>query len=150
MELLPVDLADADAYMALGARGPLWLAVGDEAARQVALTEAFRWLQTLPIRDRPTDACARPFDECWVTANAEVALALHRDSAAVVPAGSQAGPVAKSQALGALQQSFFSMAEWKTRYDQNDHPLLRAFPWIYSILGCWLPSKSKVLHRVRS
>jgi len=150
MELLPVDLADADAYMNLGARRSLWLAIGDDAAREVALTEAYRWLQTLPIRDRPVEACRRPFSECWITANAEVALALHRAPTAMVPAGSQAGPTVKSQGLEGLQQSFFSASEWKTRYDHNDHPLLRAFPWINSILGCWLPSKSKILHRVRS
>jgi hypothetical protein len=150
MDLLPVDLADADAYMALGARGPLWQAIGDDTAREVALTEAYRWLSTLRLRDRPVDCCPRPFDECWVTANAEVALALHRTPDAMLPAGNQAGPTARSQALGGLSQSFFSMGEWKTRYDHNDHPLLRAFPWIDSILGCWLPSKSKILHRVRS
>jgi hypothetical protein len=150
MELLPVDLADADAYMALGARNPAWLGIGDDTARERALTEAYRWLTTLKLRDRPEEACYKPFSEAWVTANAEVALALHQNPQAVIPAGTQGGPTVKRQALGGLSQEFFGSAEWRTKFDYRDHPLLRAFPWIDSILGCWLPSRSKVLSRVRS
>lgn len=150
LELLPVDLADADAYMAAGARATPWLAVGDDDARTLALSEAHRWLSTLRLRHRDPECCPAPFADRWVAANAEVALALHRNPDAVLPVGTQSGPTVQSQALGDLSQSFFSMDQWKTKYGYRDHPLLRAFPWLGPILACWLPSRARIVDRVRS
>lgn len=147
MELLPVPVADADAYMALGARGVVWAAL-EEPTREIQLQEAYRWLSTLHLNTEAV--CTRPLEECWVAANAEVALALYQNPNAVMPAKPQGGPVVKSQALGDLSQSFFSQQEWATKFNYRDHPLLRAFPWIDAILGCWLPSRTRIVNRVRS
>ncbi len=146
MVLETVTVAQADTYFTSTPRAAAWGAVTE---KEVQLTEAERWVRTLTI-DEEAD-CGSGLEYAWISAVSEVALALHESPNAIITGTVQGGPVVQTNTLGDLSQTFFAQDQWKGRYGRKSNPLLIAFPWVGTILGCWLNEGSGlVLDRVRS
>ena len=146
-----VSVAGADAYFVTTPREAEWVAVGD---KQVWLNESLKYLGQLCI-DQSADCCGMTFAEAWTATLSEVALALSKDSAAVIGGGavtSTTGAI-KSQKLGDLQQDFYdtkSGQETTTKYGKNAPMILQKFPCISDLFGCYMTQgycSSRVISR---
>lgn len=152
-----VSGAMADAYMATTIRDAAWLAIpaGD---RDVLLLEAQRWLKGL-CPDPAATGCCGDFATQWTEAASELALALKLSPTAIITGGASAGGATgeiKRQKLGDLEQEFFQARTGTTttsRYGPKAPAVLRAFPWLGDILGCWIKGgggSGSVIARYRS
>lgn len=140
-----VGEAEATAYFAYSHNNAAWQALtGDE--RTAALTMACRWLGTL-CWDASLDCCDKDFINAWIMASSELALALHQNPTAIIggaAAQAQQGTYVSMQKLGDLEQRFAAYpagADVKTetgRVSEKAPIVLRKFPWLVDILGCWL------------
>ena len=144
-----VSVANADAYFLTTPRNADWLALTDH---QVWLNESQKYLGQLCI-DQDADCCGMTFAEAWTATLSEVALALSKDSTAVIGGGavtSTQGAI-KSQKLGDLQQDFYDTTFQTTaKYGKNAPIILRKFPWIGDLLGCYMTQgygSSRVISR---
>ena len=132
----------------------------------------------IPSADDPTKPQSLQWPRSGITCNgytaacdlipyklewAEVLLAvqLHANPDAIIPPGgggsTQAGVFVSMQKLGDLEQQFteYSNPQSNSCDSCGDPPLLQAFPWLRSILGCWyegdgLVNGSGLMLRVRS
>ena len=147
-----VTVSDADAYFLSTPRNADWLAIGPN--HQVWLDEAQRYLKQICV-DEKADCCGMTFVAAWVATVSEVALALSKDPSAVIGGGavtSTQGAI-KSQKLGDLQQDFYdvkSAQEAATKYGKNAPIILRKFPWIGDLFGCYMTGSygsSRVISR---
>lgn len=169
-----VDVADANTYFANTFNAAVWAAipVGDQT---IALAEATKWLETLCWKGEKCDAaqpmawprkidatgCCSAVDcttlpPAMVQATSELALALYQNptaliSGAVAVAG--LGPI-KRQKLDVLEVEYFDpRGAGQTTVDTPKGPaVLRAFPWLKDLLGCWLlnTGSNSLMLRVRS
>tara|TARA_X000001382_G_scaffold21615_1_gene13152 strand:- start:102 stop:674 length:573 start_codon:yes stop_codon:yes gene_type:complete len=86
----------------------------------------------------------------------QLALALHKDSTALIGDGANNDTKGglKAQQLGELKQEFYDVKEGASiKVDASGPIVLQKFPWIVDVLNCWLVGSygaSKVLLRVRS
>lgn len=145
-----VTTVEADAYFATTLRAPAWAAVAPN--QPLALQEATRWLMTL-CPDPDADCCCGTFTEAWTAAVSELALAIHTSPTAIISGKPTGMLVVRSQTLGDLSREFFAPGEAPaSRYSIRASPVLRAFPWLGDIVGCWLTKGggSAILDRVRS
>ena len=147
-----VTVPDADAYFLTTPRNADWLAIAPN--HQIWLNESQKYLRQLCI-DQSADCCGMTFAEAWTATLSEVALALSKDSTAVIGGGavtSTTGAI-KSQKLGDLQQDFYdtkSGQEATTKYGKNAPIILRKFPWIGDLFGCYMTQgygSSRILSR---
>tara|TARA_R100000664_G_scaffold8014_1_gene13364 strand:+ start:296 stop:868 length:573 start_codon:yes stop_codon:yes gene_type:complete len=89
-------------------------------------------------------------------ATAYLALALHKDSDAIIGGGAnnETKGSLKVQQLGELKQEFYDVKEGASiKVDASAPIVLQKFPWLVDVLNCWLVGSfgaSKVLLRVRS
>ena len=146
-----VTVPDATAYFATTPRSAEWAAV---TTQQIWLDESQRYLGQLCI-DQSADCCGMTFAEAWIATASEAALALSKAPSAVIGGGavtSTQGAI-KSQKLGDLQQDFYdtkSGQETTAKYGKNAPIILRKFPWIGDLLGCYMTQgygSSRVISR---
>ena len=146
-----VSVANADAYFVTTPREAEWIAVGD---KQVWLNESLKYLSQVCV-NQDADCCGMTFAEAWTATVSEVALALSKDPSAVIGGGavtSTQGAI-KSQKLGDLQQDFYDIKtgqEVTTKYGKNAPIILRKFPWIGDLFGCYMTGSygsSRVISR---
>ena len=151
-----VSIADADAYFATTPRDAEWIAVAD---KQIWLNEAYRWLGQLCFDTTKGTCCGMTFDQAWVAANSELALALSKSPNAIIGGPSTGGVTGaiKRNKLGDLEQEFFDVKDGSvsaSRFGPNDPIVLQRFPWIADLLGCFMnlqkSSGTRVIARVRS
>ena len=151
-----VSIADADAYFATTPRDAEWTAVAD---KQIWLNEAYRWLGQLCFDTTKGTCCGMTFDQAWVAANSELALALSKSPNAIIGGPSTGGVTGaiKRNKLGDLEQEFFDVKDGSvsaSRFGPNDPIVLQRFPWIADLLGCFMnlqkSSGTRVIARVRS
>jgi hypothetical protein len=146
-----VTIPDATAYFATTPRSAEWAAV---TTQQIWLDESQRYLKQLCV-DQDADCCGMTFAEAWTATASEAALALSKAPSAVIGGGavtSTQGAI-KSQKLGDLQQDFYdtkSGQETTAKYGKNAPIILRKFPWIGDLLGCYMTQgygSSRILSR---
>ena len=151
MTLPVVTVPDATTYFLTTPRNAEWVALTDQ---QIWLDESQRYLKQLCV-DETADCCGMTFAEAWTATLSEVALALSKDSTAVIGGGavtSTQGAI-KSQKLGDLQQDFYdtkSGQETTAKYGKNAPMILQKFPWIGDLLGCYMTGSygsSRILSR---
>ena len=169
-----ITLAEADAYFLMGLAADSWAQV---ASKEGALRSAAVWLNSVPWAG---DCCSagrflswpRQNIECNCstatcemlppqikTAQAELALQLGTNPGALIGMGgsnqSSKGAV-QSQTLGGLSQSFYAPTETATVVSGNAPLVIKVFPWLVDLLGCWADQSkltkgnSRILARVRS
>ena len=149
-----VTVADVDAYFAVTPRDAEWQAV---TTKDAFVREAFIWLGQLCM-DPTRDCCGLDFNDAWLMAVSELALALSKAPTAILGGGvAQPNGGIQSQTLGDLSISYFqasSSSPDTIRYGVNDPLVLQKFPWIGDILSCYLNNAStsgtRVIARVRS
>ena len=146
-----VTVPDATAYFATTPRSAEWTAV---TTQQTWLDESQRYLKQICV-DEKADCCGMTFAQAWVATVSEVALALSKAPSAVIGGGavtSTQGAI-KSQKLGDLQQDFYDVKsgqEVTTKYGKNAPIILRKFPWIGDLFGCYMTGSygsSRVISR---
>ena len=144
-----------DVYFLTTPRAADWVAVPDQTPW---LNEAYKWLAQLCV-DQTKQCCGMSFDDAWVAANGELALALSQNPNAIIGGVSTTGAqgAIKEQKLGDLSQSFYDTKDGQltaSRFGPNDPKVLAAFPWIADLLGCFMnlqkTSGTRVIARVRS
>lgn len=156
MTLPTITRAMADTYFATTPRLAQWNAIVDPE-KDISLSEAQIWLKTL-CWDEKADCCGNNFDQQFTRAVSELALALHGNPTALIPttavaATGSVGPV-KRQKLDALEIEYFdprSGGAVTTGGSTRGPLLLRTFPWLKEMIGCFLSNPySSLLYRVRS
>lgn len=152
MTLTTVTVTDADTYFATTPRDATWQAVTD---KQIWLNEAQQWLGQLCF-DPSATCCGNDFAASWTRAVSELALAMQQNPTALITGAASGGlgPV-KRQKLDALEVEYFDPRSATTEAGgvSPKAPLvLRTFPWLKDILGCWLTStgSTSLMLRVRS
>lgn len=144
-----------DVYFLTTPREAEWIAVPNQ---QPWLNEAYKWLAQLCV-DQTKQCCGMSFDEAWIAANGELALALSQNPNAIIGGATTTGAqgAIKEQKLGDLSQSFYDTKDGQataTRFGPNDPKVLQAFPWIADLLDCYLTlsrlTGTRVIARVRS
>jgi len=162
-----ISPADADAFFATSFASAQWAAL-TAAEKQTAITEASRALEQVtwwgercsttqawqwPRKLAASGGCGAavctvlPND--LVHATALLALSLHQDKGALVPAAGSTtatasagtGPI-KRQKLGDLEQEFFAPGTGSSSSSSTSHghqpALLVKFPWLIDSLRCWM------------
>ena len=151
MTLPTVTVPDATTYFLTTPRNAEWVALTDQ---QIWLNESQRYLGQLCF-DQTADCCGKTFADAWTATVSEVALALSKDSTAVIGGGavtSTTGAI-KEQKLGDLMQSYYdtkSGQETTAKYGKNAPIILRKFPWIGDLFGCYMTQgygSSRVISR---
>jgi hypothetical protein len=149
-------------------------AAATEDAREFALINATRWMETLDYGGsrckssqrlkwpRQGASCDGVTSDCsgipYAIQETEVALAYQWiANPGEFPdqgGGGQQGTYIKRQKLGELEQEFAEYSSADSSCDNcSDPPIISAFPWLRAMLGCWLDmtfGSSKVLYRLRS
>jgi hypothetical protein len=150
----PPTVVAADAYFLTSFNGAAWAAL-TVGQKDLALKEAYRWLDTLCWKKE--DCCGRDFEQAFLAAAAELALALHTNPTAIIgaPSSGTTGEV-KRVKLGDLEQEFFQAREGATstgRVGSKAPLVLQRFPFLYDMLSCWIHGSwgsSGVIARYRS
>jgi hypothetical protein len=148
MTLPVIDVTDALTYFTGTVREAAWTAVVDPDAQ---LNEAQRWLASL-CWDETKDCCGRDFQDAYLSAVCELALALSANPTAIIGGGSSGGAIKKAQ-LGGLSVEYFEGGAGAQTVNAKAPAVIRAFPWLMDILGCWLKTPtgdSRIIARVRS
>jgi hypothetical protein len=159
MTLPTITRAMADTYFATTPRLSQWNAL-TIAEMDTFLTEAQTWLKTL-CWDEKADCCGNNFDQQFTRAVSELALALHGNPTALIggAAATNSGPIGpvKRQKLDALEIEYFepgggSSAASGSRFGPKAPLVLRTFPWLWDICGCWIKNSgsNQLAYRVRS
>ena len=153
-------------------------AAKDEEARNLSLIQATRWLETIDYDGtrckssqrlkwpREGATCDGVTSDCsgipYQIQEAEVMLAIQYDKDPTSFPGmgggssSQSGTYVSMQKLGDLEQQFSAFPSGNTGSDCtdcNDPIIITKFPWLASLLRCWMSSASRgtrVIARVRS
>ena len=157
MTLPVITTVEADAYFATTPRAAAWAAVTGDP--DILLTEAQTWLAAL-CWDETTDCCGNDFEAAYTRAVSELALALSTNPTALIgtsaASGGATGPV-KRQKLDALEIEYFepggsSSAASGSRFGPKAPLVLRSFPWLWDICGCWIKNSgsNQLAYRVRS
>ena len=158
MTLPTITDAMAAAYFATTPRNAQWLAIS-APEQTTSLTEAQTWLAQL-CWDTAATCCGNTFDASYTRAVSELALALHSNPTTLIgtSAASSAatGPI-KRQKLDALEIEYFepggsSSAASGSRFGPKAPLVLRTFPWLWDICGCWIKNagSNQLVYRVRS
>ena len=174
-----VDMATAVAMAENIPGGGDW-AAKDEEARSLSLIQATRWLETISYDGNRCQAtqrlkwprlgatCDGVTSDCagipYQIQEAEVMLAIQYDKdpnsfPGMGSGGStQAGTYVSQQVLGDLSISYSAYPSGQTDTnsctDCNDPIIIQKFPWLASLLRCWMSDASgsgtRVIARVRS
>ena len=136
-----------------------WLETIDFAGDRCKASQRLKWPRIGAVCDGVTSDCAGiPFN----IQEAEVILAWkYTQSPTLFPGGddsnnTQDGVYVSKQQLGDLVQEFsaFPSGAGESSCDDCNQPaIIRSFPWLLDLLGCWANlsrSSSKVILRVRS
>ena len=150
-----VTVTQADDYFLKTPRNADWVAT---VSHQIWLNEAQRWLGQLCFETTKGTCCGMTFDEAWIAANSELALALSKNPTAIIAGGVQQNTGGtKRQKLGDLEVEYFQASNSTPdtiKYGVNDPLVLQRFPWLGEFLSCYLvnskTSGTRVIARVRS
>ena len=157
MTLPTITRAMADTYFATTTRNPQWIALST-SDRDMYLGEGQIWLKAL-CWDEKADCCGNDFNAQFTRAASELALALSTNPTALIggAATTNSGPIGpvKRQKLGDLEVEYFDPrsggAVTTTGGNTRGPLLLRTFPWLKEMIGCFLSNPySSLLYRVRS
>ena len=125
------------------------------AANDSTVEQALQWpRKNASCKGVKTTATAMPLP--IRQACTQLALALHKDSDAIIGGGAnnETKGSLKVQQLGELKQEFYDVKEGASiKVDASAPIVLQKFPWLVDVLNCWLIGSfgaSKVLLRVRS
>jgi hypothetical protein len=155
MALPTITEAMADAYFATTPRNAAWTAATNQP---VLLSEAQTWLNAL-CWDPKTDCCGNEFDAAYTRAVSELALALHQSPTALIggAASTAVTGAVKRQKLGDMEVEYHPVSSGSSTATAapgtTKGPLvLRTFPWLRDIIGCWVlnSGSNQLVYRVRS
>jgi hypothetical protein len=169
-----IDVTDADVYFSNSFNATVWAAI-PPAAQAVALAEATRWLDTLCWKGEkcdPAQAMAWPRKipasgcctaaTCAITppaviqATSELALALYQNQTAIVGGAASTSSIGaiKRQKLGDLEVEYHPLSSGSattTSLPPSAPLVLRTFPWLKDLLGCYANfGANSLMLRVRS
>ena len=155
MTLPTITRAMADTYFATTTRNPQWIALST-SDRDMYLGEGQIWLKAL-CWDEKADCCGNNFDQQFTRAVSELALALHGNPTALIGTGvANTGTLGaiKRQKLGDLEVEYHAPTSATATASSGGGRgplLLRTFPWLKEMIGCFLSNPySSLLYRVRS
>ena len=151
MTLPMVTVPDATTYFLTTPRNAEWVALTDQ---QIWLNESQRYLGQLCF-DQDADCCGKTFADAWKGAASELALALSKNTTAVIGSGASTGTTGaiKEQKLGDLMQSYYDVKDQPTsatKVSSSAPLILQAFPLLTDWLCCWLQTptgSSRILSR---
>jgi hypothetical protein len=133
LALPAVVVADVDDYFAAGLKAAAWdlLSPSEKAA---SVNDSILWLGTLHW-DLEADCQDRVLDDAYLAAVSELALALFRDSGALIGPLSNDGRMIMEErveglALHYAPQPFFQPGA-------RGNLLQQRFPWLRQLIGCW-------------
>jgi hypothetical protein len=171
-----LDPVDASAYFANTFNAAAWNAI-PAPEQTIALAEATKWLDTLcwygdkcdpaqamswPRKIDATNCCdaatCTTLPPAMIQAVAELALALHRNPTALISGSvaTAATGAVKRQKLGDLEVEYFDPrsagASTAAPGTTKGPLLLRTFPWLRDLIGCWVAHSgaNQLAYRVRS
>lgn len=138
MTLPIVTSAEVFNYFVDTSRAAAWNAVTDP---DVFVAEANTWLGQLCF-DTTKDCCGNDFTASYTRAISELALALSQNPTALIGGAVTASTGAiKRQKLDVLEVEYFdaasSSAGASTATAGKGPTVLRVFPWLRDIIGCW-------------
>jgi hypothetical protein len=154
MALPTVTVTDADVYFSSTPRDGAWQATTD---KDIWVDEATTWLAALCWDDKAT-CCGNDFNDAYIRAVSELALALSLNPTALIGGGvastGTTGAV-KRQKLGDLEVEYFPVGSGgssSTPGTTKGPLVLRTFPWLRDIIGCWVLNSgaNQLAYRVRS
>lgn len=167
----PLTLAEVDAYFVASQNAAAWAALTDPE-KNLAIGLATAWMETLNWNGEKADplqtgklprvgvtcngieATADALPSTVGMAFCELALALHRNSAAMVPleAAEDASGLTKQERVeGAITVEYFApAARLSSGARETDPAIIRKFPWLRDLLACWVDfGDSRMIRRYR-
>lgn len=148
-----VTVAEVDVYMASTLKAAAWAAL-TVPQREQALKSAQDALRTLRWCTDSVTCCGNDLAPAYLAAAAELALVLFSNNTAVFGAANQLPtPVVKREKMGPFEQEYFSPAEIRGpqvlpsdgRVGRNSPTVLRLYPWLLDLIGCWVDRKGQSL-----
>ena len=138
MALPTVTVTDADVYFSSTPRDGAWQATTD---KDIWVDEATTWLAALCWDDKAT-CCGNDFNDAYIRAVSELALALSQNPTALIGGAATASTGAiKRQKLDVLEVEYFDTASSSAGaskvFPATGPTVLRVFPWLRDIIGCW-------------
>jgi hypothetical protein len=170
-----LSLEDADAWFAVSLFAERWIVLS-EATRTGALRQSATWLDTLtfhgeratPSSDEPALQQAMQWPRTGVTCRgitatrefipheiitAQMSLALQiGEQPDLLFTASQVNNVSfvTKERVDVLEQQFAAKPERLQMRDAARPWLIRAFPWLSDLLGCWYSSKNSTVRLYRN
>jgi len=143
-----------DAYMGATLKAAAWTALNVTQKSQ-ALNSAQTALRTLRWCTDNATCCGNSLAAGYLAAASELALVLFGNSTAVIGAPSQLpAPVVKRQKFAVFEEEFFdpsSIAQVlpkDKRVGSNSPTLLRLYPWLLDLIGCWVDRQNESAIRI--
>lgn len=167
----PLTLEEVDAYFAASQNAVAWSVLNDPE-KTLAIEQATRWMETLEWNgDKADPLQTGKLPRVGVTCNGieatadelpfsvgmafcELALALHRNQGALIPADATEGAsgLTKQERIeGALTIEYFPpTTRLSSGAKESDPALIKAFPWLRDMLTCWVDfGDSRMIRRYR-
>ena len=167
----PLTLAEVDAYFVASQNAAAWAELTDPE-KTLAIGQATAWIETLNWNGEKADPLQTgKLPRVGVTCNGieatadelpygvgmafcELALALHRNQGALVPAEAAEGAsglTKQERVEGAVTIEYFPpAARLSNGTKETDPALIRAFPWLRDMLACWVDfGDSRMIRRYR-
>jgi hypothetical protein len=167
----PLTLAEVNAYFVVSQNAAAWAALTDPQ-KNLAIALSTQWLETLEWNGEKADPLQEgKLPRVGVTCNGieatadelpfsvgmafcELALAIHRNGGALIPAEAAEGVsgLTKQERIeGALTVEYFAPAvRLSSGAKESDPALIKAFPWLRDMLTCWVDfGDSRMIRRYR-
>lgn len=167
----PLTLEEVNAYFATATNGPAWSLLTD-LQKASAIGWATQWMETLswngekadPLQEGKLPRVGVTCNGIEATADAlpssvgmafcELALALHRNQAALIPAEAAEGAsglTKQERVEGAVTVEYFPPgARLSSGAREADPALIKMFPWLRDLLTCWVDfGDSRMIRRYR-
>lgn len=146
-----ITVANADAYMAATLKADSWAALS-EIKKEQSLKCAQDALRTLRWCTDEATCCGKELAPSYTAAASELALVLFVNNTAVLGAQNQLPtPVVKRQKFDVMEEEFFSPTETMQvlprdkRVGSSSPTVLRLYPWLLDLIGCWVDRQSQTL-----
>ena len=137
--------------MAATLKAASWAAL-DATQKGQALKSAQDALRTLRWCTDEATCCGKALTASYTAAASELALVLFNDSTAVFGAANQLPvPTVKREKLDTLEQEYFDpvaiakVLPRDRRVGSNSPTVLRLYPWLIDLIGCWIDRQSQTL-----
>ena len=146
-----IVVADVDTYMAATLKADSWAALTATQKGQ-ALKSAQDALRTLRWCTDEATCCGKTLTASYIAAASELALVLFNDSTAVLGAANQLPvPTVKREKFDVFEQEYFDpsiiakVLPRDKRVGSNSPTVLRLYPWLIDLIGCWIDRQSQTL-----